>query len=174
MHKMLLIIALVGSPTFFGCGSEDPENCLGEACVPEKVNNVQQYACRPDTCPPTGGGDDPPPSTKTLTVRLRNTSATTRQCSDVVVAKTNSSGVLVTTTVAPGGIVDAGGEIVGSITFPTGTSVSANGGCWRYGYPTYDYVNGSFPINLTTNKDCTLIYYAEGEYASERMECTSY
>lgn len=177
----LFFVAACGGGASQDTSCDDSATCGAEASDAGDAQQVQTEAlCCWCATPPPGCTEEqdppppPPPPSMTLTVRLRNASSTTRECSDVTVATTNEHNMFVTQTIAPGGITDAGGEIVGTISFPQGTAVSANGGCWRLGYPTYDYVNGSFPITMTTNKDCTLIYSVSGDYASERMECVSY
>lgn len=132
---------------------------------------VHEEAC--STCSTNDGtGADPTytPMRVKLTVRLRNTSAETRQCSDIVLAKSSASGT-VTTTVAAGGAVPPGGEIVGYATYYQWDTLSINGGCARLGFPTYDDVYGSFPVTMSSNKDCAIIYEMTGEIASARMEC---
>lgn len=131
-------------------------------------------------CGPTSGYDPdepsdppPPPPTMTLVLRLRNASGVPHECSSVDIATTNSSGQLTITPIAAGGIVDNGGEISGSISFPAGKSFTANGGCWRVGAPTKERVYGSFPVTLNTNKNCVMIYNSDGEYANMHMECVN-
>lgn len=153
------------------CGGSSPGEC--DACATQASELP---------CGPTSGCDEPtepppPPPQHTLRLRLRNVSSTPHECSKVDVARVSASGSLVITTVAPGGVVDNGGEIVGTISFPAGTQLSGNGGCWRVGDPTAEDVYGSFPILLNANKDCVMIYNDNGppgDYASMRMECVTF
>ncbi len=121
-------------------------------------------------CGPAEPTDTPPPM-KTLNLRLLNASSAPRECSDVYVAMVNSANQLVTTPVAAGGIVDSGGTIGGSLSFPAGTAMSANGECWRVGAPATERVTGSFSFTLDADKDCVMVYAADGEYATMRMDC---
>lgn len=154
------------------CGGSSPGEC--DSCASQEM----EARCGPTSgCDPTDPTEPEPKPTFTLRLRLRNVSSTPHECSKVDVAKVTTSGSLVITTVAPGGVVDNGGEIVGSISFPSGTQLSGNGGCWRVGDPSAEDVYGSFPILLDANKDCVMIYNDNGypgDYASMRMECVTF
>lgn len=160
------------------CGDGQPTGQPGSHVDPGGPDASAIY-CNRVPVPPgcyedDGGGDPPPPPQVTLRLRLRNLTSETRGCSDVSASTTNLYGALVTTSLAAGGTVAPGGEVVGSMSFPQGTLVGTSGGCWRLGYPTQEYVHGSFHVTMTGNQDCTMYYSVNDGIAHEYMQCVSF
>jgi hypothetical protein len=170
-----LLTACGGEHNTDGASSPAVESALpGDASAPgpsQAAINCDKYPIPPGC---DGGGDEPPPPAPvTLRLRLRNSTAIARECSDLSIAQTVASGAFVITKVANGGIVDSGGEIVATVSLDYGTSLSGNGGCWRIGQPNVDYTYGSFPITMNGNKDCTIIYDDVDNIITAHMECVN-
>lgn len=86
MYKTMLVVSVV-AVALVACGGDDP--CPESTCAQEELGAVQQVqdtACRVDTCPPPEDDPDPTPPQAVLSLEVLNTASIPETCSISVTA----------------------------------------------------------------------------------------
>lgn len=156
--KIYIAVFVLAAAAIAGCGGDGA--CAD--CTGSDASGLTASACRVDECPPPGGDDIPgggTPVTRKLYLELWNADDESRIC-QYSYRFWDANGVVTDGSLVAAETISADGWRFGSISVPSGQSVTLVATCWHPGWPETN-IRASTTLTtlpLTINRTCRAIY----------------